>query len=122
MSEPIEANFDPAYQAAVKEYLARAVAVAGEGVLSATLYGSKARGDDTRDSDIDLLLIITGDHPDLHHELVRLAARVSLEYNVLLDPRVIPIERWEYYARVRHPLWESIQRDGIPLNVERELA
>ena len=122
MSEILEANFDQDYRAALQDFLARATHTFGKRILAATLYGSKARGDDTLDSDVDVVLIVSADDPDVRRGLVRLAARISLEYNILLDPRVIPIERWEHYARLRYPLWENVERDGIPLNLEHQLA
>jgi len=122
MNEIIEANFDQDYRAALDNFLARAMTAFGDRILSATLYGSKARGDDAPDSDVDVVLIVSADDPDLYRGLVRLAARISLEYNILLDPRVIPAERWEHYAKLHYPLWENVQRDGILLNLTRELA
>jgi len=64
MSKITETNFEQDYQAALKEYLARVTATFGDRVLSATLFGSKARRDDTPDSDIDVLLIVNTDWPD----------------------------------------------------------
>jgi predicted nucleotidyltransferase len=58
------------------------------------LYGSKARGDSQRDSDIDVLVILDQDDRELRREILVQAARISLEYDVLLSPRVIGEPRW----------------------------
>jgi len=47
-----------------------------------------------------------------------IAARVSLEYSVLIGLRVIGQERWERMAKERFSLYENVARDGIPLIVE----
>jgi hypothetical protein len=51
----------------------------------------------------------------LREEINTLAARVSLEYDVLLGPRVIGRERWERMERDRFGLYQSIITEGIPL-------
>lgn len=59
------------------------------------LYGSKARGDSQPDSDIDVLVILDQDNRELRRGILTQAARISLEYDVLLSPRVIGEPRWQ---------------------------
>jgi hypothetical protein len=41
-----------------------------------------------------------------------------LEYDLLIDPRVIGRERWERMARENLSLYQNITREGIPITPE----
>jgi predicted nucleotidyltransferase len=77
------------------------------------LFGSKARGDSHPDSDIDILIVVDNDDWRFSHAISQLAARVSLNYDVLLGPRVIRQARWQHSL-----LYSTISSEGIPLTVE----
>ena len=84
-------------------------------IIQVTLFGSKARGDSSPGSDIDILIIVTEENWSLRGEVSTLSAWVSLECDVLLGPRVIGRERWERMKRNRFSLYEKIMTEGIPL-------
>jgi len=79
------------------------------------LFGSKARGDASPNSDIDVLVVLSDDDPHLRSQVRRLAARVSLEYDLLLSVRAMGRFQWERLARYRFPIYQAIQSDGIDL-------
>jgi predicted nucleotidyltransferase len=82
-------------------------------VQDVILFGSKARGDSHPDSDIDILVLVDDDDWRFSHAISRLAARISLNYDVLLGPRVIRQARWR-----RSLLYPTISSEGIPLTPE----
>ena len=84
-------------------------------ILQVILFGSKARGDSQPSSDIDVLTVVRQESWPLREEINTLAARVSLEYDVLLGPRVIGRKRWERMERDRFGLYQNIITEGIPL-------
>jgi predicted nucleotidyltransferase len=86
-----------------------------ERVLQTVLFGSKARGDSRPWSDIDILIIVDQDDWQFSHVISTIAARVSLEYDVLIGPRVIGQERWERMKQHRFGLYRNIVAEGIPL-------
>ena len=85
-------------------------------ILQTILFGSKARGDSQPWSDIDILTIVNEEDWPLRQEISTLAARVSLEYDVLIGPRVIGQERWERMKQHRFSLYRNIVAEGIPLS------
>ena len=89
-----------------------------ERVLEVMLFGSKARGDSTLYSDIDILLIVDDADWQFSHVISTIAAQVSLEYDVLIGPRLIGRERWESMKRRRFSLYRNITAEGIPLMPE----
>ena len=74
------------------------------------LFGSKARGDSRPDSDIDLLILVDDDHWRFSHTIGKMAARVSLNRDVLLGPCVISQTRWPSTI-----LYRTVAGEGIPL-------
>lgn len=79
------------------------------------LFGSKARGDSQQDSDIDVLVILSREDRKLRREILRQAARISLEYDVLLSPRVIGAERWEKMRGFS--LYQNVQQEAAGLGI-----
>ena len=86
-----------------------------ERFLQATLFGSKARGDSQSWSDIDVLIIVDDDDWRFQHAISTLAARVSLEFDVVIGPRVMSRERWERMKTDRYSLYRNVAAEGIPL-------
>ena len=105
----------PNEQAAVMEYVAGIQERFPDDVLSVTLFGSKARGDASMESDIDLLVLVNEESREIRSELWRIASDVSLEYNVVLSVRVFARSRWAETRRIRLPLYRAIVADGVPL-------
>ena len=79
------------------------------------LYGSKARGDDHPESDLDIL-IITRDIDHATHEAMRwvgymLAATSSALPSIMVYTRT----DWEHRKIIRLPLAQAVERDGVPV-------
>jgi predicted nucleotidyltransferase len=105
-------------QAAVQTFLQRLYQHCGQALQQTVLFGSKARGDSAPDSDIDILIIVNEESWPLRDAISTIAARVSLEYDVLIGPRVIGQERWQRLERERFSLYDNVTREGVPLFLE----
>ena len=119
MSTPSLDYLTPTEQEAITEYVARIRGHFRKRVLAVMLFGSKARGDADLESDIDLLVLVDVESSEFRSQLWRIASDVSLEYDVVLSPRVFGQERWDETRRIRLPLYRAIVADGIPLTPER---
>ncbi len=86
-------------------------------VLEVRLFGSYARGEATKDSDVDLLMIL--EKYDLSED--RWTASLSdlamekVDYDDLLSVLRMSKEHWEDHRRLKTPLYEEIEKDGILL-------
>jgi predicted nucleotidyltransferase len=111
---------DPSWLAANERqaldiFVQRLYARFGNRVRSVVLFGSKARGGFGPDSDVDVLVRLSDGDSTLQWEVQCLAARVSLEYDLLLSVRAVSRSQWERMARYRSPLFHALEAEGIPL-------
>jgi len=113
----VSQRMQPSEEKAIAEFLALLERHHAERVLQTVLFGSKARGDSGLWSDIDILIVIDQDDWRLSHAISDLAADVSLEYDVLIGPRVIGQERWEQMKEHRFGLYRNIVAEGFPLTL-----
>ena len=102
-------------QEALREFVAYLNSSIPDKVELVALFGSKVRGDSQQESDIDVLVILSQEDRKLRREILRQAARFSLEYDVLLSPRVIGAERWENMRGFS--LYQNVQREAAGLGI-----
>lgn len=85
-------------------------------VISATVFGSAARGETEPGSDIDLLLIAQPGEDDEVSELAgEFAARFIRRFGIRLSYLVLPVDEARKRGRRRDPLLRSIRREGVDL-------
>jgi len=97
------------------EYTHRLLTRAGPRVQGIVLFGSKARGEAGPDSDLDVLVIVDRDDLQVDRLAMMTAARVSLEYDTLINTHIVTAERWAEMQRWGATLWRAVQRDGVSL-------
>jgi predicted nucleotidyltransferase len=78
------------------------------------LFGSKARGSDSADSDIDLL-ILTRDATDrsLHNRAIDLLYPLELRLNKWFGLLLISSHDWSHGLYQAMPIHTEIERDGV---------
>ena len=107
---------------AVQEFLATVRWTYGEKIRRAALFGSKARGDSTKYSDVDILLIVTDDSWEFRKAISQINSDVELKYDVMLDVRVISASRWQYMAEIQSGLYQNISRDAVALKFHKRIT
>ena len=83
---------------------------------SAILFGSHARGDAGKDSDVDVAVVLDGrpgDALDAVMELSEIAYDVLLNTGVLIQPVPLRQDEWDHPERHSNPrLLDNIRREG----------
>ena len=100
---------------AVEEFHRRVTDLLGPQLVAMKLFGSKARGDDGQESDIDIFIVVTERLSEIEDRIVDVAFDLNLKYGVYISPRVVA-------ERVLHdPVWKTtlflqhVEREGVPL-------
>jgi predicted nucleotidyltransferase len=103
---------DPDTERAVRVFLDRLPADIR--LERAILFGSRVRGEATRDSDADLALIVHESADGLLWRLTGIAAQVFAETGIMIQPVPITIEDWLYPEDFPRPSFlRTVDREGI---------
>ncbi len=84
-------------------------------IVALKLFGSKARGESQKDSDIDVLVVLKNVTPDIKDQVIDIAFEINLEFDVYISPRVIAEDVF------KHPVWritsfiKAVQKEGIAI-------
>ena len=84
-------------------------------IVRAFLFGSVARGEAGADSDVDILLIAENPDSNFKWEARGIAARVSLEHDVLFNLHIYSRARWSEMEREQSSLQRNVWGEGIDL-------
>lgn len=74
------------------------------------LFGSSARGDQTKGSDIDIMISLPQVNRDIEEDLFDIAYDLELEYDCVIDVIVIPQN-----IKNNIPIYHHIKKEGIPI-------
>ncbi len=77
------------------------------------LYGSQARGENTEESDVDVLVILPYRNAEVESVVGDIAWEIGFEAGVVLS--VVPISHDELPILKASPFIQSVQREGIRL-------
>ena len=85
-------------------------------VKEVILFGSKARGDDDPESDIDLLLLTTRPiHWKERHSIVEALFDIEMKYDVVISIIVNSVNDWQTGHSSLLPIHEEITQEGIAI-------
>lgn len=84
-------------------------------VEEVVVFGSKARGEATADSDVDVLLVIRRADWKQKEAVARVGHELALGTDVVPSLMVYTAEEWAQRRRTQAPLWQTISRDGVRL-------
>ena len=83
-------------------------------VEQAILYGSKARGTDDEESDIDLLLLTSRELTwDERNAVTDALFDIQLDHDVVISTLIVPTWEWTEGRFAVLPIHEEITRDGV---------
>lgn len=94
----------------------------GEELLFVVVFGSKARGDDDEESDMDLLVVLKCVSLETRRQVRDLATEIWLENGVYLSTRVWDEPYWQRIATLSTTLYRNICEDGILLYQQTPLG
>ena len=116
MSKKIPSNVNQILQ----EFISGVNKILGNRVKKIILYGSYARGDFTKDSDIDIMILtdLSDDEiADCRNKIYNFSYDIEYEndFDISLSPLVKNIDKFNYWLEAL-PFYMNVQKDGIVLS------
>jgi predicted nucleotidyltransferase len=84
-------------------------------VLQFCVFGSRARGDGTDESDLDVFLVVDHVDANLREKISEVAWEVGFENDVVLSTFVVTAEQLEHGPMGISPIVLRIEKEGIRL-------
>jgi len=82
-------------------------------LIELKLFGSKARGDDQPDSDIDVLVIVATDDWHIRDTVYDVATDILLQMDVCISPKVISKNRFDRLCKEGTSFMHNVSKDAI---------
>lgn len=102
----------------IEQFVDEVYSILGNRVKKIILYGSYARGDYNKNSDIDLMILTDLNEKEIEEyrdKLSDAAFEIELKNNVIISPVIKNIEK--YNAKVNIiPFYTNVQKEGVVLN------
>lgn len=101
----------------LKRYIEALTQIYGTHLKSVILYGSYARGDYTKDSDIDIMILL--DLTDMEikkyrHELSGLTYDFNMDHDIDIKPIAKNEEHFQKWVNV-YPFYSNVEKEGVKL-------
>lgn len=87
----------------------------GARLREVVLFGSRARGEGSEDSDLDVLVVVEDLTSSEAREVRYVVGDLLTRHGILVSPLAMSHHRFEQLRRRERRLAQEIARDGIPL-------
>ena len=111
---PLDLAANPQLRTILAELRRRFEDLYGDRLVKMVLYGSQARGDARRSSDIDVMVVLKGPVVPSQeiHRTGGIVSEVCLEFDAVVQCHFVDQKRFEHSDDF---LMENVQRDGVEL-------
>lgn len=86
-----------------------------DNLVSIQLFGSRARGDFHKDSDIDILVVLKNPAEDQINFIYDTAMLSSCQYNVYLSVKIFSKKEFDYYKSIPTRFIQNVLKEGLLL-------
>lgn len=84
-------------------------------LLDFILYGSKATGRDTKESDIDVMVELEEDSRDVRWDIYKMVADVNINSGCVISPVLFSRKELEEGPMDQSPLYRRIVKEGVKI-------
>jgi uncharacterized protein len=86
---------------------------ANHGLIDFMVFGSKARGDFNKDSDIDVMIELEKYTPEVESAVDNIIFSINLEYDTFISATIFGREELESGPLSESPIYKAIEREGV---------
>lgn len=98
----------------LKEIKNQLIKTLGDNIKEAILFGSRARNQEDKYSDFDVLIILKNDYNWQYTRKIReICYDISLKYDTLIDSKIISMNELTNSPKGIHPLYTDAINEGI---------
>ena len=87
----------------------------GSETMDIILFGSQARGDADKNSDIDVLVITKNNDWHLGDKIGEVAYNILLETGTYISTKIISQQQYLYLTQIHAPFIDNVIKEGISL-------
>ena len=84
-------------------------------LISLRLFGSRAREEETEESDLDVLIVLREKNRALCRRIVAEALEIDLAYDINLAPTILSVEEYQQNRDYHTPVYRNVERESLPL-------
>ena len=84
-------------------------------LLDLRLFGSKAKGTDSHDSDLDVMIVLDDYSPSIESKIDDLIFEINLKYNCFITALYFSRKELELGPLDESPIYKKILQEGITL-------
>lgn len=85
----------------------------GDTLTDVVLFGSKARGDAHKKSDIDLLVVCKSEDWRIADSVYSVATDILLDTGISLSPKVLSLKDYERMKESSMPFYANVSKEGV---------
>jgi predicted nucleotidyltransferase len=87
----------------------------GNEIINIVLFGSKARGDFNRESDIDIFVLVREKTQNIRDKVGDITADYILDYDIPLSPVLYDLDEYNQNKKLGSFFFENVEKEGVPL-------
>jgi predicted nucleotidyltransferase len=87
----------------------------GDNLLSLRLFGSRVRGEEMEESDLDVLVLLKRKDRALCRRIVEESLEVDLAYGTNLAPTILSADEYRQNQEHGTPFYRNVEREGVSL-------
>ncbi len=86
----------------------------GDDISDVVLFGSQLTGKATKDSDVDILIVLKNDYDrQIKRKINELCYEIDLKYDTFLDTQIISLNELKNSLRGKHPIFSNALKEGF---------
>ncbi len=100
-------------QKALQEFIKIAKEKHGNKIEQIILFGSLARGEATEESDIDILVITSGNRFEMQKNLSEIAVDILLKTGEYISAKAVSTEEYSFMEKIKTGFYQNIAKEGV---------
>jgi|SRR3989338_4898456 len=100
---------------AVKEFSRDLRSFSGKNIKQILLFGSKARGNFNKESDVDLFILVGQSDSVIRKKVASFTTKILLNYSILLSPKIVEQSHFSFLKQLETAFAKNIEKDGIKI-------